>query len=188
MKKILLINGHPNPDSFCYSLAKAYSKGVGEQATLRQIDVARLNFDVGALKHFDSFEIPVDLQKAQADIRWANHIVIVHPIWWATMPALLKSFIEQTFLMGFAAKYEKSGKITKLLTDKSMRVISTLDTPVFLYKSFLGNPSFKVHKANFSFCGIKPIRQTYLGPVVKSDEVKRKKWIKKVEQLGKRLV
>ncbi len=187
MKKILLINGHPNPDSFCYSLAKAYRQGVGAQANFRQIDVAHLTFDVGALKHFDSFEIPEDLRKAQEDIGWANHIVIVHPIWWATMPALLKSFIEQTFLMGFAAQYEKNGKITKLLTGKSVRVISTLDTPVFLYKSFLGNPSFKVHKANFSFCGIKPIRQTYIGPVVKSDDAKRKQWLRSVEQLGKKL-
>lgn len=187
MKKILLVNGHPNPKSFCYALTESYKSGVGTKASIRQIDIARLNFDVFNLKHFDTFKIPDDLKKAQDDIRWADHLVIVHPIWWATMPAILKSFIEQTFLMGFAAQYEPSGKITKLLTGKSVRIISTMDTPVFIYKSFLGNPSYKTHKANFSFCGIKPIRQTYFGPLVKSDTAQRKKWLKLVEQLGRAL-
>jgi len=186
MKKILLINGHPNTDSFCYSLTDAYKKGaLSTGAKIRQTDIANLDFSAFALKSFDTFAIPSDLAKAQEDISWADHIVIVHPIWWATMPAILKAFIEQTFLMGFAAKYEENGKITKLLTGKSVRIISTLDTPVWILKAFLKEPSFKTHKANFSFCGIKPIRQTYFAPVVKSDDAKRKAWLQAAEGLGK---
>ena len=188
MKKILLINGHPKEDSFCYALAAAYKKGASNaDAEIRQVDIAKLEFDAFALKSFDTFTIPNDLKKAQKDISWADHLVIVHPIWWATMPAILKAFIEQTFLMGFAAKYEENGKITKLLTGKSVRIISTLDTPVWILKTFLKQPSFKTHKANFSFCGIKPIKQTYFAPVVKSDDAKREKWLSQAEHLGRQL-
>ena len=35
------------------------------------------------------------------------------------------------------------------------------------------------------FCGIKPIKIASFAPVKSSDEVKRKKWLADVEQLGK---
>jgi putative NADPH-quinone reductase len=35
-------------------------------------------------------------------IRWAQHLVIVIPLWIGTMPALLKGFFEQTVRPGFA--------------------------------------------------------------------------------------
>ena len=38
-----------------------------------------------------------------------------------------------------------------------------------------------------SFCGIKPVKKTYLGSVKTSDEEQRKKWLLKIEELGKSL-
>jgi len=188
MKKILIINGHPNVESFNYALSKAYRKGaLGSGAEVRQIDITNLDFDTFELKSLDSFKIPKDLEKAQKDIKWSEHIVFVHPIWWGTLPAILKSFFEQTFLMGFAAQFEPDGKITKLLTGKTARIISTLDTPVWIFKYLLKDPSFKTHKANLNFCGIKPVKGTYYSPIVKSTKEQREKWLKETEQLGKQL-
>ncbi len=188
MKKILIINGHPNLKSFNYALSEAYKKGASTQnAEVRLINIAKLDFDAFALKSFDSFEVPDDILKAQKEIKWADHLVWIYPTWWATIPAIMKSFFEQTFLMGFAAKYEESGKITKLLKNKSARIISTMDTPPWFFKLFLGDPAFKTHKANMNFCGIKPLKRTYFGPLIKSDEKQRNKWLKDVEKLGRNL-
>jgi len=185
MKKVLIINGHPNTESFNYALSKAYKNGaLTGGAEVRQIDIATLNFDVFNLKSFDTFKIPTDLQKAQEDIIWANHIVIVHPIWWGTLPAILKSFFEQTFLSGFATRYEGNGKTTKLLKGKTARIITTLDTPVFIYKYIMGNSSLKTHKAILSYSGIKPLKVTYFGPISKSTITEREKWLDEVEILG----
>ena len=188
MKKILIINGHPNTNSFNYVLSEAYKKGATTQGCeMKQLDIAKLKFDVFNLKTFDTFKIPDDLIKAQNDIKWADHLVWFHPIWWGTMPAIVKSFFEQTFLMGFAAKYEANGKITKLLKNKTASFVLTMDTPVWIYKYLLKDPVFKTHKANLNFCGISPLKRIYLGPIIKSDDKKRKYWIKKVENLGKQL-
>lgn len=188
MKKILILNGHPKIDSFNYTLSKAYKKGaIKSGAEVRQIDIANLDFDTFELKSFDSFKIPKDLAKAQIDIKWSDHLVFIHPIWWGTLPAILKSFFEQTFLMGFAAQYETNGKITKLLTGKTARIISTMDTPTWIFKYFLKDPSFKTHKANLNFCGIKPVKRTYYAPIIKSTKEQREKWLKETEQLGKLL-
>jgi putative NADPH-quinone reductase len=189
MKKILVINGHPKPDSLNNALAEAYRKGaVSQNADVRQIDIAKLEFDVFEFEKFDGFEIPDDLAKAQKDIEWADHLVWIYPTWWAAMPAIMKSFFEQTFLMGFAAEYDTNGKVTKLLKNKTARIISTMDTPVWMFKYLLGDPAFKTNKANLNFCGIKPVKRTYFGPVVKSDKTVRLKWLQQAEDLGRKLL
>lgn len=43
-------------------------------------------------------ELEEDLVKAQELIRWADHLVFVYPIWWGTMPAVLKGFFDRVFL------------------------------------------------------------------------------------------
>jgi putative NADPH-quinone reductase len=189
MKKILIINGHPNSGSLNHALADAYKKGaVSQNAEVRQIDIAELDFDASTFKSFDSFTIPGDLAKAQNDIKWADHLVWIYPTWWATMPAIMKSFFEQTFLMGFAALYDENGKVTQLLKNKTARIISTMDTPVWMFKFLLGDPAFKTNKANLNFCGIKPVKRTYFGPVVTSDKTARLKWLKQTEELGRKLL
>ena len=37
-----------------------------------------------------SAEPPADIRAAQDDIRWAEHVVLIYPLWLGTMPALLK--------------------------------------------------------------------------------------------------
>ena len=36
-----------------------------------------------------------DLLQAQANILWAEHLVLVYPIWWGGIPALLKGFFDR---------------------------------------------------------------------------------------------
>jgi len=128
-----------------------------------------------------------DILKAQELITRVNHLVWVYPTWWATMPALMKSFIEQTFLPDFAFKYKKSIKFVKwekYLKGKSARLISTMDSPPWFYKLFIKDPGFKTLKDIMNFCGIKPVKRTYFGSVKVSSEEQRKQWINKTEKLG----
>ncbi|MBC7848789.1 MAG: NAD(P)H-dependent oxidoreductase, partial [Chitinophagaceae bacterium] len=46
MKKILIINGHPNKSSFCFGLAEAYSKGaLSARAEVKEIIICDLKFN-----------------------------------------------------------------------------------------------------------------------------------------------
>ena len=188
-KKTLVILGHPNKGSFCSALADSYCLGAKNSGIdLRRINLADLNFDLNLHEGYNEIQtLEPDLEQAQEDILWAEHLVFVYPIWWATMPALLKGFLDRVFLPGFAFKYNKDSPFPdKLLKGRSARVITTMDAPLFYYRLVnwdCGHRAMK--KATLQFCGIKPVKVTSFGQVKDSTEEKRGKWLKKVEGLGK---
>lgn len=190
-KKTLIILGHPNKDSFCGALAASYRDGaVASGSEVREVFLADLRFDPVLHSAYESSqELEPDLVAAQESIKWADHIVWVYPIWWGTMPALLKGFLDRTFLPGFAFKYRENSRWwDKYLTGRSARMIVTMDAPP-LYDSlmYFGGGRRTMKKAVLEFCGIKPVGVTAFGSVRASDEAKRAKWLASVRQLGRQL-
>lgn len=186
-KKIVLINGHPDKESFCASLSEAYKRGaLKTSAEIKEINIRDLDFKInlefGYRKRTD---LEPCLIQAQNDIFEADHIVIIHPVWWGSMPALMKGFFDRILLPGFFfEKIPNSRRWKKLLKNKSARIIYTLDTPRPLWW-LVGRPSYHALKyVTLGYCGVKPIKGTPLGIVRLSTEAQRKKWIKKVENLG----
>lgn len=189
MKNILIINGHPDEESYCYKLAEYYKKGAeNEGHKCKLIHLAALNFNpVLQFGYRKRTELEPDLLQAQEDIINANHLVFVYPTWWGTYPALLKGFIDRVFLPKFAFKYRENSLLwDKLLKGKSARLIVTMDTPkwynAIIYRN-AGHNSMKM--AILQFCGIKPIRITTFGPVKTSSEKRRALWLNKIERLGR---
>jgi NAD(P)H dehydrogenase (quinone) len=132
MKQILIINGHPNPDSLCHAIVDAYQKGALEVgATCRVIHLCDLQFDpILKFGYRKRTELEPDLLIAQESILAASHIVFVYPNWWGTFPALLKGFIDRTFLPGFAFQYREGSPFwDKLLKGKTASLLITTDTP-----------------------------------------------------------
>ncbi|MBW3521853.1 NAD(P)H-dependent oxidoreductase [Chryseobacterium sp. NKUCC03_KSP] len=191
MKKIALINGHPNNESFNFVLAEAYKKGaINSGAEIKEIIIRDLDFNpnlqFGYKKRID---LEPDLIKAWEIIQWADHLVWVHPVWWGGLPAVTKGFIDRLFLPGLAFKYrENSVWWDKLLTGKTAHIITTLDQPSWYYRIFYGRPSIdQLKRSTLEFCGIKPVKVTYIGIIKNSKEEQRKKWIEKVYSLGEKL-
>ena len=188
MKKILIINGHPDKESFCFALAESYKKGVElSGANCKLIHLADLNFGLNLSKGYRQItELEPGLLKMQQDILEATHLVFVYPTWWGTYPALLKGFIDRIFLPGYAFKYHKHDPFwDKLLVGKTARLIVTMDTPKwynFLVYKNAGHNSMR--KAVLEFCGIKPVKITAFTPIKTSDDKKRKQWLNEVEILG----
>lgn len=191
MKQILIIQGNPKTDSYCGTLAKSYEKGAASGgAEIRTIDIGKLRFDPNLQLGYTS-EVPLeeDLVAAQQAIQWANHIVFVYPIWWGSMPAQLKGFIDRVFLPGFAFKYRKGSALwDKLLKGKSARLIVTMDTPGWYYRWVYKQPGFHMMKKTIlGFCGITPVRITSLNPIKGSTVEQRKRWLSDVELLGRKM-
>lgn len=191
MKNILIINGHPNKNSFNTALANAYKTGASTQhVSIKEITIADLNFNPNlAFGYEKRMELEPDLIEAWEKIKWADHLVWVHPVWWGSLPAKLKGFIDRTFLPGFAFKYrENSVWWDKLLTGKTAHIITTLDQPGWYYALVYGKPSVnQLKKSTLQFCGIKPVKVTYIGIIKDAPESKRKKWLQEVETLGRKL-
>lgn len=191
MKKILIILGHPVKDTFSDSLRESYKKGaLASGAEIREIVLRKLRFDLNFSEGYrGNQELEPDLVKAQQDITWADHIVLIYPNWWSTFPALMKGFIDRTFLPGFAFKYRKGSLLwDKLLKGRSARIIVTMDTPPWYYWLVYRRPGHNAMKRGIlEFCGIRPVRVTTIGSLKISSEHKREQWIAKAERLGRKM-
>ena len=189
MKKILIINGHPDKESFCFHLAESYKKGADAAGADCKL-IHLIDFDFNPILTYGYRKISAlepDLLQAQQDILAADHLVFVYPNWWATLPALLKGFIDRTFLPNFAFKYRENSPFwDKLLTGKTARLIVTMDTPRWYYwliNRSAGHNAMKI--GVLEFCGIKPVKITVFTPIKSSDDKKRKQWLEEATELGK---
>lgn len=191
MKKVLIINGHPDRISFATALTAAYKKGALQSgAKVEELVVADLDFNPNLQYGYrQRVELEPDLVRARELITWAEHVVWVYPIWWGGWPALLKGFIDRVFLPGFAMHYrENSVWWDKLLAGRSAHIINTLDQPAWYYWLVNGRPGYLAMKRMvLEFSGFKPVRATTIGPIRKSTEKFRSKWLLKVEKAGLQL-
>lgn len=189
-KKILVILGQPLRESYNGALAQAYIDGARAGGfDVRELYLGELTFDPCAVTGGPPGPaLEPDLIKAQESIKWADHLVFVYPIWWGTIPALLKGFIERVFLPGFAVNFRKNSiLVDKLLAGRSARLIVTLNTPGWAYRWVVGQPGHHTMKrAVLSFCGVKPVRITEVGPIKGSSEAKRAYWLDMARRLGER--
>ncbi len=190
MKKILVINGHPNRDSFNFALAEAYRQGAESPGTeIREMVIADLKFNPNLQFGYQRrTDLEPDLLDAWEKIRWADHLVWIHPVWWGGLPAVTKGFIDRLFLPGMAFRYrENSVWWDKLLKGKTARIITTLDQPGWYYRFSYGRPSVnQLKKSVLEFCGVKPVKVDYIGIIKTSGEAQRMKWLEKVKILGQK--
>lgn len=188
-RRIVIIQGHPDRtgEHFGHALAKAYGEGARAGGhEVRMIPVAELDFPL--LRSYDDFYKgePVDIiRRCQDDIRWADHLVIIYPLWLGTMPALLKGFFEQVFRPGFAMQPDEQGrKWQRLLTGKSARIIVTMGMPALIYRWYFRAHSLKSLERNIlRFTGIHPVRESLIG-MVEGSPAARQRWLQKCRACG----
>lgn len=131
-------------------------------------------------------ELEPDLVSSIEKIKSADHIVWVFPMWWYGYPALMKGFIERTFLPSITYQpIEGQALPKKLLKGKSARLIITADTPKWYDFLIMKSPAINQFKnGTLKFCGISPIKTTYIASIKNSTSDFREKWLEKITFLG----
>ena len=190
--RIVIIQGHPDAtgEHLCHALAQAYALGALEAGhEVRHVEPARLDFPLLRSKQeWETAPLPESLKTAQEAIAWADHLVIIFPLWLGDMPALVKGFLEQVARPGFAISRSKNGAIgKKLLKGRSARVVVTMGMPALVYRWFFGAHSLKALKRNvLGFVGISPVRNTLLGMVESTNPRRRERWIERFHRMGRK--
>jgi putative NADPH-quinone reductase len=169
--KIVVIQGNPDPAGghFGHALAAAYAdaaKAAGHE--VRTIEVAKLEFPLlRTSAEWQAGEPAQAIRQAQEAIGWAQHLLIVFPLWLGDMPAVLKAFFEQALRPGFALGKAQTGRMPpKLLKGRSARIVVTMGMPAFFYRIVYRAHSVKSLKRNIlEFCGVHPVRTTLIGMV-----------------------
>jgi len=190
-KRVLVLQGHPTKDSFCGALADAYVEGLREHADaeIRRFNVGEMVFDEtlhGGYRSGQSLE--ADLQAFQDALSWAEHVALVYPMWWGSMPARMKGLLDRTLLPGFAFKYHKDDPFwDRLLAGRTARCLVTMDTPRwFLYLMYGAGGHKAMRHQILKFVGIKPLGIHSIGPVRTSSDGKRRAWLKRALAYGRR--
>jgi putative NADPH-quinone reductase/1,4-dihydroxy-2-naphthoate octaprenyltransferase len=188
--RCLLILAHPRRNSLCGALFDACAEGARQAGVeCRELILSEMRFDPNV--HADSPELqPLepDLVRAQRDIHWAEHLVFVYPTWWGTYPALLKGFLDRVLTPGFAFRHGTHDHWDKLLAGRTADLITTMDTPPFVYRFIYRAPGRQaLARATLGYCGIRSVRIAAFGPVLAAQTSQRQKWLTQARAIGSRL-
>jgi NAD(P)H dehydrogenase (quinone) len=136
--KCLIVYSHPNPKSFCHAILETVTNTLtAKKQTFAVRDLYALGFNpvlkADDFAGFQSGNIPTDIKKEQEHITAADMMIVIHPIWWTGLPAMIKGYFDRVFSYGFAYSADANG-IIKLLTGKKAIVFNTQGTPQEIYE------------------------------------------------------
>ncbi|NBJ13103.1 NAD(P)H-dependent oxidoreductase [Microvirga arsenatis] len=191
MTRITIIQGHPTSDlrHFCHALADAYAQGAAEGGhEVRVVPVADLDFPLLRSKSdWEGALPPPAIAEAQQALAWAEHVLIIYPLWLGGMPALLKGFMEQAFRPAFMTGGTAGASWKTALKGRSSRIVITMGMPAFAYRWYFGAYSLRSLKRSIlALVGIGPNRHTLVGMIEGMSEAKRRAWLAAVRKLGAR--
>lgn len=189
MKKIVIILGNPDTESYSGEVARTYhDKALEAGHEVELINIGDLQFDPILHKGYKEIQaLEPDLVMVQEKINWADHVVFVYPNWWCTMPAILKGMFDRMWLPGFAFNFDKeTHKLIQRLKGKTARVFIVAGThsPFQTWWKF-GDFTNEIAHGILGFSGIKT-RVTVFGPTNRSSDKQREVWLKRVKTLAKK--
>ncbi len=188
-KKILVINGHPYERSYVSELFNTFVSNLdSDRFQVNTIELGKMNFDpVLRFGYSQKMTEDKDIRLSQELIKWAEHIVFFYPIWWTSMPSLLKGWLDRVLTPGFA--FNMNGfKTIKHLEGRTAQLFLTSDGPALYQRLIPNSPIRLMRKHILGLCGVKVIKADVLGMVTLPNQEKaRKKFIRKVAKSAARL-
>ena len=131
----LIVVAHPLEDSITMRLTRAYALQLQQLGHSQQThDLYRMGFNpVMGAHELAPLRIghaaDVDGALAQRDVCAADALTVIYPLWWATMPAMMKGYIDRVFARGFA--YEARRGVAKgLMAGKRCILITLSGSPL----------------------------------------------------------
>jgi NAD(P)H dehydrogenase (quinone) len=187
MKKIFILQGNPDSDTLSGHFARLYEFVAREAGhSVQIVNIGDLEFDPILHKGYKVIqELEPDLKMVQQGIRDADHIVVIYPNWWCTMPALLKGFFDRAWLPAFAFRFRKNGMgWDRLLAGKTARVIVLSKTNPWIIRFMFGDYTNEISRGILGFSGLK-VRLTRIGDSEHLSTGALASWERKIEKLAK---
>ena len=116
-------------------------------------------------------------------LEWAERIVMIFPIWWMTMPAMMKGFVDKVIFPGVAYNMEGPQLVSRLHSLKEVTIISTMNTPADIYRDRFNNSlEGSLIKGTFNQIGIHDVEWISINMVKQSGQEKREIWLQELEE------
>ncbi|MEH6305655.1 NAD(P)H-dependent oxidoreductase [Olivibacter sp. CPCC 100613] len=187
--KHLVIYAHPNPASLNSHLKQALTahlQNSGHEVVIRDLYQLNLNpiLSLEDMIGQRAGRVADDVKQEQEFITWADCITFIHPIWWASLPAILKGYIDRVFSYGFAYCYEQ-GVQKGLLTGKQAVIISTQGKSHAEYGATgMGSAiSLTSDKGIYTYCGLAIKQHLFLEKADRVDANTIRQWTKQIKEI-----
>lgn len=163
--KILAVYAHPRPQSFSRALLDEFIAGATSAGhTVEFIDLQAEKFDPVFRdeeygQYGEAYEQPADIARYQALIAGADALVFAFPVWWWSMPAILKGWFDRVMSYGFAYG-DEPGKPTGLLRDRPVVLLATGVADDKTYAKYRYDDAMKqaIPIGIFGYCGLHDVR------------------------------
>lgn len=186
--RVFILLGHTDPATLSGAFADCYeehAKAAGHD--VRRQNIGDMHFDPVLHEGYKIIQpLEPDLVDFQENVRWAEHIVIVYPTWWCTMPAKLKGLFDRAWLPHYAFNFAHHGLTwKKLMKGRTARVITSANTWPPVLRLMYGPATLHLDLCIFRFAGIRA-RSTVFGPSERVSERTRAQWFRRVARLAKK--
>jgi putative NADPH-quinone reductase len=186
--KISIILAHPNPGSFNHAIAATAAETLrvlGHQIALRDLYQEKFDPSLPSAELGRAPELDPALAGHCEQIAAAEGIIIVHPNWWGSPPAILKGWIDRVLRPEIAYRFvagdNGEGVPVGLLKAKSAIVFNTANTPADRELKAFGDPLDLIwKKCVFDLCGVKNVHRRIFAVVVASSPEQRRAWLDEV--------
>ncbi len=178
--KNVIIDVHKKSDAQLkvFDLNEIQFNPVMSQKELREFARARTKEGIN-IENLDPMAVEI-----AREINESDELILLFPIWWELMPAQMKGFIDKVIFPGLVYTYAGEFKL-KLISGKlkKVTVITTMNTPNFLYRIVFGSTiNFALKYGTFKKLGVKSYRWMNLSSVKLKSQSKRQDDLHQIEK------
>ncbi|GIM45425.1 NAD(P)H dehydrogenase [Collibacillus ludicampi] len=203
----LIVYAHPEPKSFNGALKDLAVRFLTEQGHQVQVsDLYAMNFkavadreDFVELSNPEFFKYQLeqihasqnglfspDIAAEMEKLRWADFVLFQFPLWWFSVPAILKGWIDRVFAMGFVYGggmwYDKGG-----LKGKKAMLSLTTGGPAHIYSKDGINGDidqilFPIHHGMLFFSGMEVLPPFIAWSVASASDEQRERYLEEFKQ------
>jgi len=192
--RALVIVAHPEPASFGWVVAKETIRGIKDAGSEADIaDLASEGFDprisAADLAHYlGTAGLPNDVRREQARIDAADALILVFPVFWWSMPALLKGWIDRVFTSGWAYRVAADGTVEGGLRDCPERLLATGagDGPGYDKHGYRAAIATQIEHGTLAFSGLHDVETHLLYDVESADASVRAAHLRTAYNVGRR--
>jgi NAD(P)H dehydrogenase (quinone) len=188
---VLIVYAHPSPISYNAALKDvAIEALINRGASVVVSDLYAMNFNPVAtmdetIVPDNPEDVPEDLRLEREKVSWADYIIFQFPMWWTSVPAILKGWFDRVFAANFAygpGAYNHGNFRGK----KAMLSLTTGGKHLGSYgpsglKGEMNERLFSIQHEILYFSGMDVI-EPFIVPSGVSEE-ERKRYLEKLQQL-----
>ncbi|UVL31454.1 NAD(P)H-dependent oxidoreductase [Pseudomonas donghuensis] len=165
----LVVVAHHDPRSLTHSLAATFAEGLahnGDRAEVVDLYGEGFNPLFGPADHavHHRATAPADVLAEQARIDRSDALVLIYPVYWWSMPALLKGWIDRVFVNGWAFDFSPQAPLAKRLRHLNVHLVGVggADAATYARHGYEQAMKTQIDHGIFDYCGARVLSSTLL--------------------------